>query len=49
MTFYEARLTLQVLAEERIGAPRYHAARSARDAEDASWSAALPKGPDGSR
>jgi hypothetical protein len=43
MTFREARLSLQLLVEQRIGAPRYRAAREARDAEDAAWSAAVGK------
>lgn len=43
MTFAEARLSLQLLAEEEIGAPRYHNAMSARTKEDAAWGAAIPK------
>jgi hypothetical protein len=39
VTFYEARLSLQVLAEERVGAQRYRAAVEARAAEDAAWAA----------
>ncbi len=43
MTFEEARLSLQVLAEERVGAPMRQAARERREREDATWAAAIPK------
>lgn len=41
MTFTEARLSLQLLAEERIGAPRWREAMEARAAEDAAWARAV--------
>jgi hypothetical protein len=41
MTFEEARLSLQVIAEERIGAPMRQAAREARAREDAAWAGAI--------
>ena len=40
MSFDEARLSLQLLAEERIGGPMRARARAAREAEDAAFSAA---------
>jgi hypothetical protein len=43
VTFREARLSLQVLAEERVGARRYRDAMAARAAEDAAWAAAVGK------
>ena len=43
MTFYEARLSLQVLAEERVGAARYRAALDARQREDVAFGAAIGK------
>ena len=39
MTFLEARLSLQFLAEERIGGPMRTHAREAREAEDAAAAA----------
>jgi hypothetical protein len=35
MTFWEARLSLQLEAEERVGAPMREAARMQREQEDA--------------
>jgi hypothetical protein len=40
MSFREARLSLQLLAEEEIGAPLDAAATAKRAAEDAAWSKA---------
>jgi len=40
MTFREARLSLQLLVEEEIGAPLQAAADARRAAEDAAWEAA---------
>lgn len=37
MTFREARLSLQLLAEEEIGAPLQAAADERRAVEDATW------------
>lgn len=37
MTFREARLSLQLLAEEEIGAPLAAAAEERRATEDAVW------------
>ena len=48
MTRAEADLSLQLLAEERIGAPMREAAKFARAREDAAW-AAMRKGADGPR
>lgn len=40
MTFAEARLSLQLIAEVEIGAPLAAAAEAAKAAEDASFAAA---------
>lgn len=48
MTFRQMRLSLQLIAEERVGAPRYHAAMAAKEAEDRKWADAT-KEPDGVR
>lgn len=40
MTFEEARWSLQVLAEEGIGAPQRAVATERRAREDAAWAAA---------
>lgn len=39
MTFTQMRLSLQLMVEERIGAPRSLAARLARAEEDAAFAA----------
>lgn len=43
MTFDEARLSLQLMAEEAIGAPMRAAAQERRSREDASWAAVTRK------
>lgn len=43
MTFAEARLSLQLLAEVEVGAPLYEQAVTARAREDAAFGAAIPK------
>ncbi len=43
MNFRETRLTLKIMAEDRIGAPRYHNALAARQHEDAVFAAGIPK------
>ena len=48
MTFRQMRLSLQLIAEDRVGAARYHAAIAEKRAEDAAWAAAT-KDPDGPR
>lgn len=40
MTFPEARLSLQLLADELIGAPMRRAAAEAKAHEDAAWASA---------
>lgn len=40
MTFPEARLSLQLLADELIGAPRRRVAAELKQQEDAAWAAA---------
>jgi hypothetical protein len=41
VTWYEALLSLQLLAEERVGFVIRERARMAREAEDAAWAAAV--------